>query len=95
MQCVNTEQRTYCRTLHDAALEHSTYYLSCDTVALYRYYMAEGVKLYSQETWRRFMGDHGRELVATHANAVADYYVAMTEVHVQRLVYMMGAYKVL
>jgi hypothetical protein len=47
--------------------------------------MAEGVKLYSQETWRRFMGDHGRELVAAHASAVVDYYVAMTEVCVQLL----------
>lgn len=45
-----------------------------------RYYMAEGVKLYSQETWRRFLDGEGRTMVAKHAPAVVQYYVEMTDV---------------
>ncbi|CAN0556171.1 unnamed protein product, partial [Ectocarpus sp. 8 AP-2014] len=29
-------------------------------MCLNRYYLADGVKLFSQETWRMFMGEEGR-----------------------------------
>lgn len=48
-------------------------------MCLNRYYMAEGVKIYSQETWGLVMGDKGREVVARHAGAVVKYYIQMTE----------------
>jgi hypothetical protein len=35
-----------------------------------RYYVAEGVRLYSQETWRMVMGDAGKEEVAKCAPQV-------------------------
>jgi len=35
-----------------------------------RYYVAEGVRLYSQETWRLVMGEGGREAVAKCAPQV-------------------------
>jgi hypothetical protein len=37
---------------------------------LLRYYVAEGVRLYSQETWRRVMGTSGRAKVAEHIDKV-------------------------
>jgi ferredoxin len=44
-------------------------------MCLNRYYVAEGVRLYSQETWRRVMGDDGRTWVARCAPQVVSYYV--------------------
>jgi hypothetical protein len=35
-----------------------------------RYYVAEGVRLYSQETWRQVMGTIGRSKVAKFINQV-------------------------
>jgi len=31
-----------------------------------RYYVAEGVRIYSQETWRQITDNHGRQLVEQH-----------------------------
>ncbi|GMF24133.1 unnamed protein product [Phytophthora lilii] len=47
-------------------------------LCLNRYYIAERVQKYSQESWRMIMGNQGRELVARYANEIADYYVEMT-----------------
>ncbi|GFR51159.1 hypothetical protein Agub_g13515, partial [Astrephomene gubernaculifera] len=45
-------------------------------MCLNRYYVAEGVRLFAQETWRRVMGCGGRAAVARHAGAVVGHYVA-------------------
>ncbi|ETP31334.1 hypothetical protein F442_19782 [Phytophthora nicotianae P10297] len=47
-------------------------------LCLNRYYIAERVQKYSQESWRMIMGDQGRELVAKYATEIVDYYVEMT-----------------
>jgi len=39
-------------------------------MCLNRYYVAEGVRLYAQESWRRAVGDRGRGLVAAHIDDV-------------------------
>lgn len=44
-----------------------------------RYYLADGVKLFSQETWRMFMGEAGREMVGKYAQDVTDYYCMASE----------------
>ncbi len=38
--------------------------------------MAEGVRSYAQETWRRVMGDGGRAAVARHIGHVVAHYTA-------------------
>ncbi|CAM9208809.1 unnamed protein product [Choristocarpus tenellus] len=43
-------------------------------MCLNRYYLADGVKLFSQETWQILMGDNGRNKVGQYARDVADYY---------------------
>ncbi|KAI7841245.1 hypothetical protein COHA_005082 [Chlorella ohadii] len=48
-------------------------------MCLNRYYVAEGVRLYSQETWRLVMGDSGREWVAKCAPQVVNYYVEQSK----------------
>ncbi|CAM9153116.1 unnamed protein product [Pylaiella littoralis] len=48
-------------------------------MCLNRYYLADGVKLFSQETWRLFMGEAGREMVGKYAQDVTDYYCMASE----------------
>ncbi|KAL3656788.1 hypothetical protein V7S43_018245 [Phytophthora oleae] len=47
-------------------------------LCLNRYYIAERVQKYSQESWQMIVGTQGRELVAKYANEIVDYYVEMT-----------------
>lgn len=51
------------------------YPLILPQMCLNRYYVAEGVRVYSQETWRIVVGEHGRSLVAQFAPFFADFYV--------------------
>ncbi|KAF8068347.1 hypothetical protein HT031_002036 [Scenedesmus sp. PABB004] len=48
-------------------------------MCLNRYYVAEGVRLYAQETWRRVMADTGRAAVARHIDQVVFYYVSQSK----------------
>ena len=43
-------------------------------MCLNRYYVAEGVRLYSQETWKMAVGDQGRQWVAQFTEEFVDYY---------------------
>jgi hypothetical protein len=44
-----------------------------------RYYVADGVRAYSQETWRLVMGSEGRALVAQCIAPLVDYYLQQTK----------------
>ncbi len=48
-------------------------------MCLNRYYVAEGVRLYSQETWKIAVGTHGREWVAKCITNVVSYYVEQSK----------------
>jgi hypothetical protein len=48
-------------------------------MCLNRYYVAEGVRLYSQETWRLVVGEQGRAWVARCAPQVVAYYVEQSK----------------
>ena len=45
-------------------------------MCLNRYYVAEGVKIYSQETWKLIFGDGGKELVSKYAAEVSKFYIS-------------------
>lgn len=47
-------------------------------MCLNRYYVADGVRIYSQETWRRIAKTEGRELVQKHIKHVVNYYISQT-----------------
>lgn len=47
-------------------------------LCLNRYYMAEGVKLYSQATWKMTVGAQGKTFVEKYCREVVDYYVTCT-----------------
>lgn len=55
-------------------------------MCLNRYYVAEGVKLYSQETWKIVFGDSGRKVVSKYAAEIADFYTtaSMADNHAVR-----------
>eukprot|EP00163_Fabomonas_tropica_P005317 TRINITY_DN14826_c0_g2_i1.p1 TRINITY_DN14826_c0_g2~~TRINITY_DN14826_c0_g2_i1.p1 ORF type:complete len:711 (-),score=131.78 TRINITY_DN14826_c0_g2_i1:100-2232(-) len=48
-------------------------------MCLNRYYVAEGVRLYAQKTWRDIVGMRGLELVASLINEIVEYYVVASE----------------
>lgn len=48
-------------------------------MCLNRYYVAEGVRLYSQETWKLVMEEEGRVWVARCAPSVVSYYVEQSK----------------
>ena len=47
-------------------------------MCLNRYYVAEGVKIYSQETWKIVFGDQGKETVAKYAKEVCQFYITQS-----------------
>ncbi|KAG5450139.1 hypothetical protein CSKR_113241 [Clonorchis sinensis] len=57
--------------------EHSAtdvYPILLPAMCLNRYYVAEGVRLYSQETWCRVTKGEGKKLIGIYLDAVVDYY---------------------
>lgn len=47
-------------------------------LCLNRYYVAEGVRLHSQETWRQVAGADGKTLVENYIDSVVTYYIVAT-----------------
>ncbi|XP_071507896.1 uncharacterized protein [Diadema antillarum] len=48
-------------------------------LCLNRYYVAEGVRIYSQETWRQVTGSRGKELVEQHIDHVVEFYIQQSD----------------
>ena len=44
-------------------------------MCLNRYYVAEGVKIYSNETWRLVHEDKGKEVICKYAKEVSEFYI--------------------
>ena len=40
-----------------------------------RYYVAEGVKIYSNETWKLVHGDKGKDVICKYAQQVCEFYI--------------------
>ncbi|XP_065844840.1 uncharacterized protein [Oscarella lobularis] len=47
-------------------------------ICLNRYYVAEGVRIYSQETWKLVARDRGRLLIEEHIDSTVDFYISQT-----------------
>ena len=48
-------------------------------LCLNRYYMAEGVRIYCQETWKTLVGSQGRSLVEQNIKEIVQFYIECTE----------------
>ena len=67
--------RTFFNVCITEELRHKYFPLLLPPMCLNRYYMAEGVKLYSQETWRGVVGDKGILLVVQYSESIIDFYL--------------------
>ena len=47
-------------------------------MCLNRYYVAEGVRIYSIETWKRAFGDQGKHVVSMYAQNVCEFYIVQS-----------------
>ena len=54
------------------------YGLLLPPMCLNRYYLAEGVRLFNQETWKQVVGEKGKELVGKHLKEVVSFYISQT-----------------
>ncbi|KAL2622568.1 hypothetical protein R1flu_002773 [Riccia fluitans] len=64
-----------CRT---SSYNRSFYPQLLPAMCLNRYYAAEGVRLFSQETWKLILGESGREEVANHIEGVVKHYISQS-----------------
>jgi len=48
-------------------------------MCLNRYYVAEGVKLYSIDTWKQVHGENGKNIVAKYASEVCKFYILQSQ----------------
>jgi len=55
-----------------------SYPLLLPRLCLNRYYLAEGVRIFAQNTWKQVAGSEGRVLVETYISDVVSYYVECT-----------------
>ena len=58
-----------------------------------RYYLAEGVRIYSQETWKMVTAleeGGGRQVVIDHIDSVVSYYITSTKYVCLRLLSILG-----
>ena len=55
-------------------------------MCLNRYYVAEGVRVYSIDTWKQVFGEKGRDIVKTYAEQICKYYTiqSMADNHAVR-----------
>ncbi|XP_071441316.1 uncharacterized protein [Hetaerina americana] len=71
--------RKFLLSLPNAQSREHFYAVLLPRMCLNRYYVAEGVRIYSQETWRQIAGAEGKELVQKYIPYVVDYYISATE----------------
>lgn len=48
-------------------------------MCLNRYYVAEGVRIYSQDTWCRVTKGEGRKLISSYLESALDYYIQQSD----------------
>jgi hypothetical protein len=57
----------------------SIYTLLLSRLCLNRYYLAEGVRIFSQKTWELIVGPAGKEVVERHIGSFVNYYISCTQ----------------
>ncbi|KAG1649724.1 hypothetical protein GQR58_028719 [Nymphon striatum] len=71
--------RKFLMSMQSDELREDYFSLLLPRMCLNRYYVAEGVRLYSQETWKLVTGTEGKELVEKFIKLVVDFYIAETQ----------------
>ncbi|KAJ8309492.1 hypothetical protein KUTeg_014366 [Tegillarca granosa] len=71
--------RQFLKSIPTDAAKEQFYPFLIPRMCLNRYYVAEGVRIYSQDTWRQVTGGEGKVLVAKYIKEVVDYYIEATD----------------
>lgn len=74
----STAARAFLASLEDQIRE-KFYPKLLPRICLNRYYLAEGVRIYSQNTWRQIAGQRGKVLVEKYIEKTVEYYVQSTQ----------------
>eukprot|EP00831_Metopus_contortus_P055786 TRINITY_DN4733_c0_g2_i2.p1 TRINITY_DN4733_c0_g2~~TRINITY_DN4733_c0_g2_i2.p1 ORF type:complete len:514 (-),score=96.93 TRINITY_DN4733_c0_g2_i2:41-1417(-) len=62
----------------DVEVRDKYYPIFIPMMCLNRYYLAEGVRLYSQETWKQVVGEKGKEIVLKYLDEVVVFYISQS-----------------
>ncbi|XP_076463710.1 uncharacterized protein LOC143295909 [Babylonia areolata] len=74
----STATRQFLVSLPTAEARENFYPMLIPRMCLNRYYVAEGVRIYSQETWRLVTQGAGKNLVEKYIQNVVEYYIEAT-----------------
>ncbi|XP_048580229.1 uncharacterized protein LOC116601563 isoform X2 [Nematostella vectensis] len=74
----STATRHFLQTLPPIAREQF-YPILLPAMCLNRYYVAEGVRIYSQKSWKMVMGMEGKQLVEKYIKETVEFYVSQTK----------------
>nr|XP_039248911.1 uncharacterized protein LOC120326658 [Styela clava] len=75
----STAARHFLMSIPDIDIRKKFYPTLLPRLCLNRYYVADGVRIYSQETWRQLSEGKGREMVETYIDDVIEYYIKSTK----------------
>ncbi|XP_061173141.1 uncharacterized protein LOC133182346 [Saccostrea echinata] len=70
--------RKFLQSLPTEEAKAKFYPILIPRMCLNRYYVAEGVRIYSQDTWRMVTGGEGKHLVEKYIDHVVEYYIEAT-----------------
>lgn len=73
-----------CRSFYAAVADDNTLQelyngMLVPRMCLNRYYVAEGVRVYSNDTWKHVFGEKGKKMVCQYADQVADFYISQSQ----------------
>ncbi|XP_064602415.1 uncharacterized protein LOC135468221 [Liolophura sinensis] len=71
--------RKFLQSLPSDEIRGQFYPVLIPRMCLNRYYVAEGVKIFSQETWRQITQGEGKQLVERYMPQVVEYYIEQSE----------------
>ncbi|CAH1792996.1 unnamed protein product [Owenia fusiformis] len=71
--------RKFCQSLGNDQIRSAFYPILIPRMCLNRYYVAEGVRIYSQDTWKKVAGMGGAKLVETYITETVEFYISQTE----------------
>ncbi|KAJ8045682.1 putative serine/threonine-protein phosphatase PP2A regulatory subunit [Holothuria leucospilota] len=71
--------RNFLLNLPDEESRHKYFGSLLPRLCLNRYYVAEGVKIYCQETWRLVTKDHGKALVEKYIDETVSFYIKQSD----------------
>lgn len=72
--------RSFFAAVKDSDEMSSKYnHLLVPRMCLNRYYVAEGVKIYSNDTWKQVHGEKGKQVLCTYAKEVCEFYIKQSQ----------------